>query len=450
MKALFFLRHSDDIDYITPVIYKWAKSGHACDVVLIGDVRLINDYRIQFLNRISDVRVAHIRDVLPRLEYLQWRMLHLLWVHGIQRIVSGYCAALLQQMTSEEKRMQVWKSIANRLLGRSFPDGTRGVVVFDWFSRSSPISIEWVACIASATRKMGLGAVSLFHGDSSHVNQLTRRQEWKLQPDSVYSLGRIFNQVIVPNELCALRFRPFMHEQSVAVLGSPRLCDEWLEIMQTLLPATSSLGNPSSKLKIAIFLKKDDFAIFWEEVNEVIQMVAAFSGVELIIKPMSHNHRKQNLHRELELWHLSNVYVAEKAIQSTHLVNWADIVIDLATPAAYEAVKMRKPVLAADYLHAGLSTLAEFIPETRLRCRDDVYRCIDKFLSQGFQSFYIRSHWQHFMREVVDGPDTDVLSRYVTLLEMEAQTRQVNVEQADSNTNAVVWDSVDSTHTLVG
>ncbi len=450
MKALFFLRHTDDIDYITPVIYKWAKSGHACDVVLIGDIRLKNDYRIQFLNRICDVRVVHIRDVLPRLEFLQWRMLHLLWVHGVQRVVSSYCAALLRQMTSEEKRSQVWKSIANRLLSRSFPDGSRGVVVFDWFSRNSPISIEWVACIASATRRMGLGTVSLFQGDSSHVNQLTRRQEWKLQPDSVYSLGQLFNQVIVPNELCALRFRPFMHEQSVAVLGSPRLCDEWLEIMQTLLPA-SSLGSSNSQLKIAIFMKKDDFAILWEEVNEVIQMVAAFPGVELIIKPlMSHHHRKQKLHRELELWHLSNVYVADKAVHTTHLVNWADIVIDLATPAAYEAVKMRKPVLAADYLHAGLSTLAEFIPETRLRCRDDVYRCIDKFLSQGYQSFYIRSHWQHFMREVVDGPEADVLSRYVTLLEMEAQTRQVSVEQTNSNVNSVVWDTVNTTHTLVG
>ncbi|SCY77845.1 hypothetical protein SAMN05216420_11841, partial [Nitrosospira sp. Nl5] len=31
MKALFFLRHYNDIDHITPVISKWIASGHTCD-----------------------------------------------------------------------------------------------------------------------------------------------------------------------------------------------------------------------------------------------------------------------------------------------------------------------------------------------------------------------------------------------------------------------------------
>jgi len=36
VKALFFLRHYNDIDHITPVISKWIDRGHVCDIVLIG------------------------------------------------------------------------------------------------------------------------------------------------------------------------------------------------------------------------------------------------------------------------------------------------------------------------------------------------------------------------------------------------------------------------------
>ena len=67
MKALFFLRHYNDIDHITPVIYKWIDSGHSCDVVMIGSSQFQNDYRIEFLRKLKGVRVAHIRELLPPL-----------------------------------------------------------------------------------------------------------------------------------------------------------------------------------------------------------------------------------------------------------------------------------------------------------------------------------------------------------------------------------------------
>ena len=82
--------------------------------------------------------------------------------------------------------------------------------------------------------------------------------------------------------------------------------------------------------------------------------------------------------------------VAGDDVHSIQLMNWADVIIDLATSVVFEAVKAEKPVLAADYLHAGRSALAQFMPETELKCRDDVYRRIDEFLSDGCDSFYVK------------------------------------------------------------
>ncbi|MBN9126191.1 MAG: hypothetical protein J0I90_01190, partial [Nitrosospira sp.] len=72
MKALFFLRHYNDIDHITPVIYKWVGAGHTCDVVLIGNSRFRGDYRIQFLKKLKGVRMDYIGDVLPPFEFFMW------------------------------------------------------------------------------------------------------------------------------------------------------------------------------------------------------------------------------------------------------------------------------------------------------------------------------------------------------------------------------------------
>jgi hypothetical protein len=90
-------------------------------------------------------------------------------------------------------------------------------------------------------------------------------------------------------------------------------------------------------------------------------------------------------------------------------------------------------VLAADYLHAGRSALAEYLPEAELRCRDDVYKHMEKFLTQGCGSFYIEEHRQRFLKEMIDVGDTDVLSRYVGLLEGQVQANQSEPE-LQSNT----------------
>ena len=83
----------------------------------------------------------------------------------------------------------------------------------------------------------------------------------------------------------------------------------------------------------------------------------------------------------------------------------------------FEAVRAKKPVLAADYLIAARSAVAFYMPETELRCRDDVYEKINHFLAQGCDDFYVEEHRQRFIREMLDFPDAHVLSRYVGLLE---------------------------------
>ncbi|SFP76961.1 hypothetical protein SAMN05216419_101838 [Nitrosomonas cryotolerans] len=421
MKALFFLRHYNDIDHIVPVISEWVHSGHHCDVVIIGKAGFIKDFRIEFLKKLDGVRVIHIRQLLSLMEFMRWRLQMLLLVRSSHHSFMGPLIKLLAEIYDSKRRGLIWHRTARYLFEYGFKEGQQGVIVFDWIERNSAICVEWVEVVVAMARTRGLGTVSLPHGDSPHASQLIRHGEWRLQPDISFSAAGMFDQVVVPNELCSKRFRPFLDARKIAILGSPRYCDEWLARLALLLPP-SPLVRSDSRLKIAIFLRKANFTTFWEEVEEMVRMIAAFPGVELMIKPHTRGGWKQSLTKSTVLRRLPNVTMADDGIHSTHLMNWSDVIIDLATSVVFEAVKASKPVLAADYLHAGRSALAEFMPETALHCRDDVYEKIDYFLSHGCDVFYIEAHRQRFLREMLDVGGTDVLPRYVSLLEM--QTRK--------------------------
>lgn len=434
MKALFFLRHYNDIDHITPVISKWSESGHESLVVLLGHPKFLRDYRIKFLSTLDRVRVAPIRRLLSPLKFMQWRLQTLLLNRSVKRLfLIGKLIEKLARKYDAQKRTAVWQSTAGRLLEHGFSDGNEGgVVVFDWITSDSPVPIEWVEIVVTMAKAQGLGAVSLPHGDSPHASQLIRHHEWVLKPDALYSAARIFNKLVVPNELCATRFRPFLSNEAIAVLGSPRYCDEWLDKLATLSPVPRLKTNQDTRLRIVMFLRKSEFTTFWEEVGEIIGMIATFPGVELVIKPHTRGGWRQPLTGSASLRQLANVRVAEDSEHSISLMNWADVIIDLATSVVFEAVKAKKPVMAADYLHAGRSALAHFMPETELKCRDDVYTMIDRFLTAGYDSYYVEAHRQRFIEEMLHVGGADVLPRYVALLE--EQTMHKKPDQAN-NTN---------------
>ena len=430
MKALFFLRHYNDIDHITPVVAKWSESGHYADVVLLGHAKFLNDYRIKYLGSLDRVRIAHIRELLPSLEFLQWRLQTFLLIRGVRRIfLVGKLAEMLARKYDARKREPIWRSTAERLLKRTFADTDEGVIAFDWVTSVSPVPIEWIETIVTMAKERKLGAVSLPHGDSPHANQLIRHHERAIKPNTLYADAKIFDKLVVPNELCAIRFRPFLSNQAIAVLGSPRYCDEWLNKLATLSPPPRLNTNPDTRLRIVMFLRKREFTTFWEEVRIIVDMIAAFPGVELVIKPHTRGGWRQPLTDNASLRHLPNVSVAEDSVHSISLMNWADVIIDLATSVVFEAVKAKKPVLAADYLHAGRSALAHFMPETELKCRDDVYKLIDRFLTTGCDNFYVEEHRQRFINEMLHVGGADVLPRYVALLE--EQARWVKIEEAD-------------------
>lgn len=414
MKALVFLRHYNDIDHIAPIIAKWHEAGHSGDVILLADAAALADYRIRYLASLARVRVAHLRELVSPVDFLRFRLLTRLVTRKSPGLWLGIALALCGGRPAA--RAAFWHRLSETLLSRSFASGERGVVAYDWVSRNTGVAMEWVRAMLDAAHARGLGTVSLPHGDSPHANKMIRDTELSPRADTTFAEASIFDTVVVPNQLCAERFEPHMPRSRIAVLGSPRYCDEWLARLPALLPP-SPLPAAHHGLHVVMFLRKRNFTSFWEEIAIVARMIAAFPGVEVIIKEHTRSGWKQPLARDRGIRRLRQIRIVGDEIHSAHLLDWADVVIDIATSVSFEAVKRNIPVLAADYLHAGVSTVARLIPETLMQCRDDVWHAIDGFVRHGTTDFYNERHRQRFLAEIVDVPDGDVLPRYVALLE---------------------------------
>jgi hypothetical protein len=421
LKALFFLRHYNDIDHVTPVVDKWLKAGHVADIVMMGSRKSINDYRVRYLGGLPGTRVWWIGDVVGPLRLFRMGFQKLLLNRYFRALFPGRLASSLEKVISKERRVRFWTGIANRVLEQSFgsasnADEVKGLVAFDWISGNSVFPVEFVESVVASAKARGLGAVSLPHGDSPHSSLLVRVDELDMAPRLKFSPAKMFDCVVVPNELCARRFRPFLKDSQLAVLGSPRYCDEWLERLDKLLPPSPLKPDPK-KFKIVVFLRKTDFSVFWDEVGRAIKMWATFPDVEIMVKAHTRGGWRQPISRSAGLRRLSNVTFVAGELHSSHLLDWADLVIDIATSVAFEAVKQGKPVLAADYLHAPNSTVGMYMPECVLSDRDEAYIKVQNLINNRSGNFYSPENRQRFLEEVIDVPDKDVLPRFVETME---------------------------------
>ena len=178
--------------------------------------------------------------------------------------------------------------------------------------------------------------------------------------------------------------------------------------------------GPHDGLNIVLFLRSPQYPIFWQEVIRTIQMLTQRPGIKLVIK---HHTRPcgddpmRGFYDQLEDHPIANLRFAFDQVHSGSLLKWCDVVMDVATSVSFEAVKHSKPVLAMEYLHAGYSTIARYIPNTEMRCRDDVLALLEQFAKRDTNGFYRQRDRIHFMSEMIDVPDGDVLPRYVSVLE---------------------------------
>lgn len=417
-KAVFFIRAYNDMDHLTPVIWKTVTTTDiSVSVVIRMGKSLPDDYRLNFLRQFKQVEIRHITEffgddnapVVPvSLMSRIKRRLKLSSEPEVKRIAKG------------EIDPDKIETMLDALFGVGDKAVQYGIVIFDWVTLAS-FHRQFAVMVREAALKRGYTNLSLPHGDSPYWNEM-----FKLA-DVDYSAMEHFKDnpldvVVVPNHLTAKRYKPHRNDSQLKIIGSARYNDEWLDMMKTMTPPFDIAGS-EHQLKLVIFLRNAVFPINWEQVIYSIKLITQFPDVYLVVKHHTRGADDSTSMREhLELNKLNqmtapNLKIVYNDIHSGSLLQWADAVLELGTSISFEAIKLNKPLLAMEYLHANISTVAHYLPNTAMRCKDDVYDAVQALRENRETRLYSEAERQHFIQEIIDYPDKNVLERYVDLIE---------------------------------
>lgn len=399
-KLVFFLRHNNDVDHISPVIYKWIQTKKiAADIIITSNKEFIKDYRIRYLKKISkgrsDINFYHITDILPS---------KLKWNYNLCQFYSKH-----QHLKTFTRSDSVIEKIVYYLINKHFKDVS--LFCFDWtddyFTRT----------LCAFAKSLNIPTVALPHGDEPFWNLIQREEDISyaqtLQP---YIKRQFFDYIVVPNQLCANHYK-FMEQDKIKVLGSPRFCDEWLEIHNQIKPKDNTLLTHPKFLKVVLFLRNKHWNINWQEVAINIKLITQYDEIFLIVR----NHPRGTMTYDLlnnHPWMRSqkNLLVDDK-INSSVLMDWSDIILDLGTSACWESIKNNKPTLMLEHLHANVTTIAHYMKKTIIRSRDELLDALRKFHKNKKRKWCKEIRRQKFIKEIIDCPDKQVLERYCNFLE---------------------------------
>jgi hypothetical protein len=438
--ALFFLRHYNDIDHVVPVMHAWLSAGHRATAVVYSMPEYLADFRFQMLRKFENFSLHYVDEFLspPQLDEKK-------------AIIAGGKT----DVPKDVRISQVYDyQVLNRIFDSVFATET-GPVCFDWIMSTSAAALPVAQRACEIAKRRGLPIVSLPHGDSPHANEMIAAEDLNYAWRDIYRAATIFDSVVVPNELCGKRYRPFMEAERIHVLGSPRYNSAWLWELESLTPTfafgettphrhpersegsrdrrqpsdsrsfaslrmTAQQVSQEQSLNLVLFLRSPQYPIFWDEVVRTIRMLTADARIRVVVKHHTRPSGSDPLkpfYDELQKNPIANLQFAFDDVHSGSLLRWCDAVLDVATSVSFEAVKVGKPVLSMEYLHAGYSTVAKIIPSTEMRCRDDVLETVRSLITNGGESYYQPFDRQRFIGEMIDCPDDEVLPRYVSFLE---------------------------------
>jgi hypothetical protein len=356
---LFFVRHFNDIDHTTPVVWKMKKDNYPVAVYCINPrYDIWSDYRLCFLKN-QGVTVNYLHH-----EFDQHRgRLHELMHARIQQ-----CFAFQKRLAAPNRRQS---GILDRLLGQLA--GMMGTLVYK-LTRILYYDMRWARSILEhsgaraicfdhilpkryvvnsflkAAREMSIPALSLPHGVLLYTNEKTKPKSTDKRRFAKFSR---FDFILVPNQLRKeVLVRTGVAEEKIFVLGSARYCGEWIEQNKTILPRViESNISSSEKLKVVFMQSKPQCRVDLERMSKTIGLLADLAEIEAMLKPHTRIAGEKRHIDKTRLPNVSHVLTAE-------LCEWADVLLVVGSSVITEALMQNKPVLYLKYLHEN-TTLFE-------------------------------------------------------------------------------------------
>lgn len=358
----FFLRASNDIDHIVPVIGKVmdVSPDRRIDIFIADPLRRHGgDFRLNWL-RGRGARVRHV------FELVDWPAPLMDFYFFLTGLDTGWARAMA-------------KAIAGRIRGSAVPGADFAALFFSDPARRDYAAIvhdhtpAYYRALTDCAREYGIRTLALPHSadnfDNLMVNNglidpadLTPAKQKKYGCDSVIVSSGIGRQAMLDTGA--------VEPDQVKVLGSPRFCREWMETLRRITPPADL---PHTKdFKVLFVLPKQTSNSFEAELVRLMIMLSRLPGVKVAAKLHTRFAR-------FERKAAKDILFCGHETATHSLIDWADLTLFSASSVILENVILDKPVLFLRRTINNKLVFERFFKSWGVDCRDDLLREVIAF-----------------------------------------------------------------------
>jgi hypothetical protein len=412
---LFFIRHFNDIDHTTPIVWKLIKDNYPVAVYCMNplyDIR--NDYRLLFLKN-QGATVDYLYEAVDQ---------HRGIFYNIMRALVKKCGDLQIKLENDRRRQSgMLTGLIGQLAGRLrsvsyklmrkwyYDDGWARTILKNTgaqvicFDHIMP-KLYLVDTFLKASRQMSIPSLALPHGVYLYTNEATKP---KATDERRLAKFNRFDYIIVTNELRkALLAHSGVAEDKIFVLGSARYCSEWIVQNRKILPVGfDAVSKDSGKLKVVLMPSKPQCRVDVERMINTCRILADLEGVEAMIKPHTRIRSQEHAFDNLPLPDVSHVLTAQ-------LCDWADVLINVGSSVITEALMREKPALYLKYMHANTTLFEELGACWTIHDEKELKNALLTLQADKNHMPYSKESVAKFLAQVVYGGNnsSDVLGRY--------------------------------------
>lgn len=415
---VFFIREFNDIDHMTPVIWKMAQANYPVAVYSFNpEYDLKRDYRIAFLRR-NGIRISYIFDECNR---------GLGPLHFINRTVNKACFALANQVDCLPTFLaQLFFPIKKRLknYGKNLFRSSRSkfyhtswalsvleksnakVICFDHVKPKRAI----VRIFMEAAKEKAIPTIALPHGVFIYTNPFVRIGSAE---DSRYDKFNRFDSIVTQNHLRKkVLADASVDVDKIAVLGSARYCSEWMAQNRKIIPrAMKAQQADQDKLKAVFMTTRFAYRIDVDRMLKTFDLLSKTTGVEVVVKPHTRTGKEASTYDEIPLANVAD-------ISSVELCEWADVMLVIGSSILIESLDQRKPVLYLKYLHENITQYEEYGACWIINDETELVEALLSLKSSIKDLPYTDEAIDKFLSEIIHGGRgiRDVLGDYVSFI----------------------------------
>ena len=412
---LFFVREFNDIDHITPIVWKMRQDNYPLAVFCLNpEYDLHRDYRLRFLKK-QGVKVNYIFDEFGRA---------LGPAHRIMRFIARACFAVANRLDNHSRTLfsaglATLQKRAKKIGKRFYKRCRQKFYDISWARNIIEQSGAQVVCfdhvnpkryvvniLLTAAGEKSIPAIALPHGVFIYTNNFVRTGSIE---EGRYEKFNRFDCIITQNKLRqAVLTRAGVHKERISVLGSARYCKEWMAQNKMILPRTmQSKTEDPGRLKVVFMTTRFAYRIDVDRMLKTFDLLSELKGMEIVVKPHTRSGKEAKVYERILL---ANVY----EYSSVELCEWADVMLVIGSSILIETLVQRKPVLYLKYLHENTTEYEELGACWTIHDETELKDALLSLQANKANVPYTEENINRFLSEIIYGgrDEKDVLGDY--------------------------------------